>query len=328
MKKLTSLLLCMVLVLSLFCVNAAAAEGACMEAGVTVSESGTVTVAVKALRAAANAHLVVSFDSDYLTFVGCDTAFAAHSVKAEEEKLTIGLANATANAVAAGEELVKLSFEMTGRWDKTDVAITAETYGGERVDETVTISVIGDGYRFQDVTADQWFFEAVDYMASEGYIHGVSATHFGPDMELNRAMMVTILHRMAGCPVVEGDLAFTDVPADDYYADAVIWAAGNGITSGVTESKFAPFNLVNREQMVTFLYRYERSRGTDVTVADAASVLEQFPDAAEVSAWAVEPFAWAVENGIISGSDGKLAAWDTATRAEVTVMLYRYILAQ
>lgn len=326
MKKLTSLLLCMVLVLSMFCVNAAAAETGCMEAGATVSD-GTVTVVVKALKTAANAHLTVSFDSDYLTYVGCETAFAASSVKAEEEKLTIGLAAATADAVAAGEELVKLSFEMTGSWDRTEIAITAETYGGEKVDETVNVSVAGDGYRFQDVTADQWFFEAVDYMASKGYIYGVSDTHFGPGMELNRAMMVTILYRMAGSPAVEGESAFTDVPADAYFADALIWAQENHITSGVSQTKFAPYNLVNREQMVSFLYRFERSKGADMAEADLA-VLDRFPDAGQVSDWAKVPFAWAVESGCISGTDGMLSAWSTATRAEVAVMLCRYIQAQ
>ena len=326
MKKLTSLLLCMVLVLSMFCVNAAAAEATCMEAGVTV-EQNTVTVTVSAKQAAANARLVVDFDSDYLTYVGCDTAFAAHSVKAEEEKLTIGLANATANAVDAGRELVKLSFEMTGGWDQTTISITAESYGGNKVDETITAEVIGSGYRFQDVTADDWYFEAVDYMASEGYINGVSANRFAPNLELDRAMMVTILYRMADMPEVEGELIFADVPAHDYFTDAVIWAYENGITDGVSENEFAPFNSVDREQMVTFLQRYAKYQGVDVTVSDAG-VLEQFSDVTEISSWAVEPFVWAVENGIIDGIDDKLAASDTATRAQVAVMLYRYILAQ
>ena len=97
MKKLTSVLLCMVLVLSLFCANAAAAENACMEAGVTVSDD-IVTVTVSSKLSAANARLTVDFDSDYLTYTGYETGFAVHRVKAEEEKLTIGLANASANA--------------------------------------------------------------------------------------------------------------------------------------------------------------------------------------------------------------------------------------
>lgn len=323
MKKLTSLLLCMVLVLSLFGVNAAAAENPCMEAGVTAAD-GTVTVVVTAKQAAANAHLVVNFDSKCLTYVGCETAFAAHTVKAEEGKLTIGLASATADAVDAGEALIELRFEKNGSWKNTGITITAETYGGKQVNETVTV-LVGD--RFEDVSQDQWFYEAVEYMASKGYINGVSTTRFAPGMELNRAMMVTILYRMAGAPEVEGTNVFTDVPANDYFTDAVIWATENGITNGISQTKFAPFTLVNREQMVTFLQRYAKLQGADVTVSNT-KVLEQFPDNAKVSDWAVEPFCWAVENGIINGDDGLLAAWNTATRAQVTVMLYRYILAQ
>ena len=90
---------------------------------------------------------------------------------------------------------------------------------------------------------------------------------------------------------------------------------------------FAPYAPVSREQMVTFLHRYAKLQGADVTVSDAA-VLEQFPDHAQVSSWALEPFAWAVEQGIINGVDGSLAAADTTTRAQVVVMLHRFILAQ
>ena len=93
MKRIASVLLCMALLLSMFTLNAAAAENACIEAGVTVIDDGTVTVTVTAKQSAANARLTVSFDSDYLTYVGCETPFAVHSVKAEEGKLTIGLAN-------------------------------------------------------------------------------------------------------------------------------------------------------------------------------------------------------------------------------------------
>ena len=99
MKKLTSLLLCMVLVLSMFCVTAAATESTCIEASAAVAEDGTVTVVVSTKQDAANARLNVTFDSDYLTYVGYETAFAVHSAKAEAEQITIGLANATAKAL-------------------------------------------------------------------------------------------------------------------------------------------------------------------------------------------------------------------------------------
>ena len=140
MKKIASLLLCMVLLLSVCCVNASAAENACIGAGVTVAEDGTVTVAVSAKAAAANARLTVGFDADRLTYTGCETAFAVHTVKAETGKLTIGLASSTAEAVAAGEELVKLTFASEDAMG-AKITVTAERFGGKAVGETVALDV-------------------------------------------------------------------------------------------------------------------------------------------------------------------------------------------
>ncbi len=327
MKKLTSLLLCMVLLLAMLPVSAAA-EGTCMEAGVTVVDDGTVTVTVTARQTAANAHLTVDFDADYLTYVGCETPFAVHSVKAEAGKLTIGLANPSSGSVSEAEELVNLRFEMTGHWDKTDITVTAVSYGGKAVNESITLTAIGGGYRFQDVTADQWFYEAVDYMASEGYILGISQTHFGPGLNMNRASFVTLLGRLEGVQKVNAETGFTDVPVDSFYSGYVAWAVEKGITNGMTEKLFGPAESVNRAQMVTFLYRYAQSEGMDVTVTDAQAVLAGFPDADTLPQWAVAPFAWAVRSGVINGMDGKLAPNGTANRAQVAVMLYRFFFEQ
>lgn len=327
MKKITSLLLCMVLVLAVFCGNAAAAETACIEAGGTVVEDGTVRVVVSAKQSAANARLTVTFDSNFLTYVGYETGCTVHSVGEEGEKLTIGLANATSDPVDAGEELVTLKFEMTGHWDETTVTVTAGQFGGKQVDESVTVQLIGGGYRFVDVTADEWFFEAVDCMASEGFIIGVSETHFGPALDMNRASFVTLLGRLEGVEKAFLETPFVDVPVDSFYSGYVKWAVEKGITNGVDATHFAPAASINRAQMVTFLYRYVVSEGVDVTVTDPDAVLAQFPDAAELPEWAVEPFAWAVQNGIINGMDGKLAPAYTANRAQVAVMLYRFFFA-
>ena len=140
MKKIASLLLCMVLLLSVCCVNASAAENACIGAGVTVAEDGTVTVAVSAKAAAANARLTLGFDADRLTYTGCETAFAVATVKEETGKLTVGLASATAKAAAAGEELVKLTFASNDPMG-TQITVTAENYGGKAVNETVALEV-------------------------------------------------------------------------------------------------------------------------------------------------------------------------------------------
>ena len=326
MKKLTSVLLCMVLVLSMFCVNAAAAETACMEAGVTVSEDGTVTVAVRAKQPAANARLTVDFDSDYLTYVGCETGFAVHSVKAEEEKLTVGLASASANAVKAGETLAQLRFAVTGRWDETAITLTAVNFAGKAVNESMTLSVPGSGYRFRDVKAEDWFFEAVDHLAAEGCIAGITENSFGPGLDMTRASFLTVLGRLAGVELTHAQTPFADVPADSFYSGYVAWAVEKGITGGVDATHFAPAAPVNRAQMVCFLYAYAKSEGMDVEVSDPAAALAQFSDADTLPAWAVPAMAWAVQNGIISGMDGKLVPAGIANRAQAAVVLYQFFV--
>ena len=323
MKKITSLLLCMVLVLSMFCVNVSA-ESACMEAGVTVVDDGSVTVVVTAKQTAANARLVVDFDPAYLRYVGCETAFAVLSVKEEGGKLTIGLASASADAVAAGKQLAEIRFEMTGHWDKTQLTVTAERYADKNVQESVVLNVQGGGYRFQDVTAGTWFFEAVDYMASEGYILGISETHYGPALNMNRASFVTLLGRLEGVEKTNAQTCFTDVPVDSFYSGYVAWAVEKGIAKGLTETMFGPAESINRAQMVTFLYRYAVSEGMDVTVADQDAILAQFPDGADLPEWTRDSFAWAIDRGIINGMDGKLAPGSLTNRAQVAVMLYRF----
>lgn len=327
MKKITSLLLCMVLVLSMFCLNAAAAETTCMEAGLTVLEDGTVMVVVNAKQPAANARLVVDFDPAYLTYVACETPFAVHSVKAEEKKLTIGLANPSSQVIESGE-LVNLTFRATGAWDRTEVTVTAENYGGKALQESVTLTAVGSGYRFQDVEAGQWFYEAVDFMAEAGYIKGVSQTHYGPGLEMNRASFVTLLGRMADVAEQNAETVFVDVPVDSFYSGYVAWAVEKGITTGIDATHFAPTASINRAQMVTFLYRYVESEGTDVTVENEEAVLAQFPDGDTLPQWAEAPFAWAVQNGVINGMDGKLNPDGTANRAQVAVMLYRFFFEQ
>ena len=326
MKKLTSVLLCMVLVLSMFCVNVAAAETACMEAGVTVSEDGTVTVAVRAKQPAANARLTVDFDSDYLTYVGCETGFAVHSVKAEEEKLTVGLASASADAVKAGETLAQLRFAVTGRWDETAITLTAVNFAGKAVNESMTLSVPGSGYRFRDVKAEDWFFEAVDHLAAEGCIAGITENSFGPGLDMTRASFLTVLGRLAGVELTHAQTPFVDVPTDSYCSGYVAWAVEKGITGGVDATHFAPAAPVNRAQMVCFLYAYAKSEGMDVEVSDPAAALAQFSDADTLPAWAVPAMAWAVQNGIISGMDGKLVPAGIANRAQAAVVLYQFFV--
>ena len=199
---------------------------------------------------------------------------------------------------------------------------------------TYTCTVCGDSYtadfvapycasaRFTDVALDDWFHEAVDYVAENKLMVGVSATAFDPEGVMNRSQIVTVLYRMASSPEVTEAAPFSDVVAGSFYADAVAWATANGITTGVSADKFNPNGSVTREQMVTFLYRFAKLSGADMTVTGDLSA---FKDAASVSTWAFDAFAWAVESGLITGvTPTTLEPAAAASRAQVATVLMRF----
>lgn len=169
---------------------------------------------------------------------------------------------------------------------------------------------------------DKWYHEAVDYAVEHEYMNGTGATTFSPFSATTRGQMVTVLYRMAGSPEVEGNLPFVDVPQNKYYTNAVIWALENNITTGVTETRFAPNASVTREQMVTFFARYAEYKGQTVK---AAGDLSTFTDAASVSNYAVPAMTWAVENGLVVGvGDNQLAPTHVTNRAQFATILMRF----
>ena len=174
---------------------------------------------------------------------------------------------------------------------------------------------------FVDVNRGDWFFDAVHYVYDNYLFAGVSSTEFGPYMSMDRGMMVQILYRLAGQPAVSGSLPFEDVPAGAYYEKALLWAVQNGITTGVSETGFAPKEAVTRAQMVTMLYRYGQLTGADMSVSGDLSA---FADAETVPAFAREPMIWATQNGLIAGNaENLLNPYAPATRAQAAMMLQR-----
>lgn len=178
---------------------------------------------------------------------------------------------------------------------------------------------------FNDVPANAWYKSAVDYAVANKLMNGVGNGKFDPDGSMTRAMLVTVLWRYAGSPK-EGTNTFTDVPDGQWYTDAVMWAAHNGVVSGVGNNQFAPNANITREQMAAILYRYAASVNADTT---ARSDLSTFPDASGVSTWANDALSWAVANQIITGSQvGSrlfLSPQSPATRAQVSAILMRFI---
>ena len=175
---------------------------------------------------------------------------------------------------------------------------------------------------FIDVHPDDWFYDPVCYVYSQGLMTGTSATTFEPNTSLSRAMLVAVLHRLEGSPQASaGD--FTDVADGDWYAQAVNWAASVGVVNGFDDGTFQPNAAITREQMAAILRNYAAYKGMDVT---AVGDLSAYTDAASVSDWAKDSVQWMVGSGLLGGyEDGTLRPHGTTTRAEVASVLQRYL---
>jgi len=175
---------------------------------------------------------------------------------------------------------------------------------------------------FTDVSETDWFHDPVVYMIEYGLMNGVGNHQFAPNGNVTRAMLVTILHRTMDTPSIEGlKNPFADVEEGEWYYEAIVWAAENGIVNGVSDNAFAPSASITREQIATILYRFAAKVGHNVTTEGTLN----YPDADTVSPYAVDAIIWATENGIINGMDGKLAPTAAATRAQLATMLMRFI---
>lgn len=177
---------------------------------------------------------------------------------------------------------------------------------------------------YADVKATYWGAKAIQYAYDNKIMTGMTTTTFEPETKLSRAMMVTMLYRLKGASAGAAG-QFADVNVGDWYADAVNWAAGAKVASGMGDGTFAPNTTMTREQMAQFLYNYAKANGIDVS---KTASLAKFSDSAKVSDWATAAMQWAVAEGYISGmDDGTLAPQGTATRAQVATVFMRYMKA-
>lgn len=178
------------------------------------------------------------------------------------------------------------------------------------------------GLPFKDVKTADWFYNDVKYVYEKGMMAGTAADVFAPNTTTTRAMIVTILYRLEGSPAVTGTSAFVDVPAGQWYTDAVNWAAANQIVKGTSATTFAPNASITREQMAAILYRYAQYKGYDVT---KKADLSGYSDNGQVSAYAKDALAWANAAKLINGvTNTTLAPQGNATRAQVSAILHRF----
>ena len=199
--------------------------------------------------------------------------------------------------------------------------ITVEFDAGEPAAWTWRVGRDCPSKAFRDVSTSAWYHSAVDFAVKRGLMNGVAADRFAPESGFTRAMLVTVLHRAAGTPKAAAKAPFTDVPAGQWYAEAVDWAFETGIVNGVAPDRFDPEAPITREQLVTILFRYAGD--------EARASLDSFPDADEVSGYAREAMSWAIARGLVNGIARGDTAWLSprggATRAQVAAILARFL---
>lgn len=177
--------------------------------------------------------------------------------------------------------------------------------------------------KFNDVSANDWFASAVDYVTGKGMMNGTADNTFSPKANTTRGMVVTVLYRLENQPSTSA-ASFTDVASGAYYANAVAWANANGIVSGYGSGKFGPNDKVTREQLAAILYRYAQYKKYDVSVGEDTNILS-YDDAQSISTYAIPAIQWACGAGVVTGKSGsKLDPKGNATRAEVAAMLMRF----
>ena len=208
---------------------------------------------------------------------------------------------------------------LTNQVSEVSLTKNMTVYAGWRADENPDIVV----NPFTDVSEKDWFYNDAMFVYKNGLMLGTSKTLFSPHGTVTRGMMATILWRMEGSLAPKDENSFTDVEAGMWYADAITWTTENGIFAGYSKDKFGPDDPVTREQLTAIFYRYADYKGYKLTITGN---LDKFEDADKITDYAKTVMQWAVGNGLIKGkSENLLDPQGTATRAEISAMLHRFV---
>ena len=208
---------------------------------------------------------------------------------------------------------------LTNQVSEVSLTKNMTVYAGWRADENPDTVA----NPFTDVSEKDWFYNDAMFVYKNGLMLGTSKTLFSPHGTVTRGMMATILWRMEGSLAPKDENSFTDVEAGRWYADAITWTTENGIFAGYSKDKFGPDDPITREQLTAIFYRYADYKGYKLTVTEN---LDKFEDADKITDYAKMVMQWAVGNGLIKGkSENLLDPQGTATRAEISAMLHRFI---
>lgn len=311
--------------------------------GSTSAQRSTVTLDLTAIAPTASSIMEISYNTKELTLSSV-TGAATLTSWYESVPGTIVFACAERSEAAVGELLGQLRFELAAGSSSSKVTIktkqlneTSFAAGQEKI-RTVVLgdslsqilpAIISSGEKdcpsrsFRDLDTTRWYHEAIDTMLREGLMNGTGNGLFEPNGTLTRAMLVTILWRSEGKPAASAQTSFTDVPAGAYYAEAVRWAAANGVVKGVSSTEFGPSKNITRQELVTILWRLAAKKG--LNTSNAGLTVPEFADRSQIAAWAAEAMSWGCTRGILTGkSANRVDPTGTATRAEAAAMIVRF----
>lgn len=311
--------------------------------GSTSAQRSTVTLDLTAIAPTASSIMEISYNTKELTLSSV-TGAATLTTWYESVPGTIVFACAERSEATVGELLGQLRFELAAGSSSSKVTIktkqlneTSFAAGQEKI-RTVVLgdslspilpAIISSGEKdcpsrsFRDLDTTKWYHEAIDTMLREGLMNGTGNGLFEPNGTLTRAMLVTILWRSEGKPAASAQTSFTDVPAGAYYAEAVRWAAANGVVKGVSSTEFGPSKNITRQELVTILWRLAAKKG--LNTSNAGLTVPEFADRSQIAAWAAEAMSWGCTRGILTGkSANRVDPTGTATRAEAAAMIVRF----
>lgn len=175
---------------------------------------------------------------------------------------------------------------------------------------------------FSDMTPSAWYYDAVNYVYQRWIMTGMTNTYFGASQNLSRGQFACVLYRLENSPAISYSQVFSDVPDNQFYTSAVIWARRNGIINGYSNGKFGPADNITREQLTIMMYNYARYKGYNCSETNS---LGQFPDRGSVSAYALPSVKWAVGAGMISGDRGNINPQGNASRAQCASIMMRFL---
>lgn len=257
---------------------------------------------------------------------GMAELYAASPALAQEKATALGKA-VTEEAFGYAKSILTelLAFieaDEAGELTEEDVFVPTVLTEGKLPSYSMDMEIPADIPQFDDVADSAWYADAVAYVSQRGLMNGTKDRIFAPNSSLTRAMLVQVLFNLEGQPSSTGS-SFPDVTEDDWYADAVNWAAENQLVSGYSSGKFGPNDPITREQMATILFRYAQFKGIGTDTQE--ETLNGFADQDQISAYAVPALNWAVDQGVMQGNNATtLAPKGTATRAQVATVLMNY----